>query len=630
MAAQQKYLYQYAYLDGSSFKAVENNNLYNDERGKAEILQNYNHNSLNLNFKAGSHTAKALSVLLANIEVGLILKAISHADIVSQTLDVYDLVKIGNISMTPNLHFYEVGGEFLSNQINNVDFLTRRTFVSLDPPLGGLVSDAIPFDPFVEINDGTNTYNVNAETLTNGMVSFYYPTGNDEGAPVKLIDLRDLDAFEITFSDNSIPANFLSGFVNEGCTMKISNAGSIMKIGDNAFANSKFKNIIANFTGIRELGSGVQLAKTGGTITTENPMGLEAYESLRITLTNDVKEIDGLIIASDFFASGAKKLLNDNCNALRYLRGTLTEIKNCTIVEDFADLTNLDMSEVIFDNCNFEVDQIFNANPATRTLTIRNCNQKSTGEQVFTFTGFEGKIIIENSFKSAEAIYVVDDEAAYALKIDNNSFINVGENSGSLNKVLSSENRNFTPVTGATDGFLRINGNNIVSFSGNNYLTTDNQIVEIPVIESIEFPVHRKWDLENGSFSFVHFYIPTGDVLYLYDNETKESYLQRFINKSFMKLTHAPNLSIKILGSQLLEILLSNDCFTVNNDGSNPQLHIRIYNNLPADFNYSMIARNDTSFLLGENTYIMIENDTNDLLKNALAGAYPEYNYPLP
>lgn len=627
MSAQQKYLYQYAYLDGSSFKAVENNNLYNDERGAAEILQNYNHNSLNLNFKAGAHTAKALSVLLANNEVGLILKPISHADIVSQTLDVYDLVKIGNISMTPNLHFYEVGGEFLSNQINNVDFLTRRTFVSLDPPIGGLVSsDAIPFDPFVEINDGTNDYIINAETLTNGMVSFYYPTGDDTGAPVELIDLRDLDVFAITFSDNSIPANFLSGFVNEECIMKISNAGSIMKIGDGAFANSKFANIEANFTGIRELGSGVQLAKTGGTITTENPMGLEAYEDLKIALTNDVKEIDGLIIASDFFASGSKKLLNDNCNALRYLRGTLTEIKNCTIVEDFEDLTNLDMSEVIFDNCNFAVNQNFDANPETRTLTIRNCNQKSTGAQEFVFTGFKGKIIIENSFKSAEARYDVDDEAAYALQIDNNSFINVGVNSGSLNKVLSSENRNFTPVTGATGGFLRINGNNIVSFSGNNYLTTDNQILTIPAIEEIVFPLYRKWDLENGNFSFVHFDLLT-DLLYLYNDATKEGYLKQFINNSFMKFTHAPYLSIHILGSQLLEILLTNDCFTVNNDGSNPPLGINIFNDLPADFNYSMIARNDTSFLLWEDTDIGLLNDTNGLLKNALSAAYPEYNY---
>jgi len=48
------------------------------------------------------------------------------------------------------------------------------------------------------------------------------------------------------------------------------------------------------------------------------------------------------------------------------------------------------------------------------------------------FTGFKGSIIIENSFKSAEAIYVVDDAAAYALKIDNNSFINAGANSGSI------------------------------------------------------------------------------------------------------------------------------------------------------------------------------------------------------
>ena len=626
MAAQQKYLYQYAYLDGSSFKAVENNNLYNDERGEAEILQNYNHNSLNLNFKAGTHTAKALSVLLANSDVGLILKAISHADIVSQTLDVYDLVKIGNISMTPNLHFYEVGGEFLSNQINNVDFLTRRTFVILDPPIGGLVSDAIPFDPFVKINDGTNDYIVNAETLTNGMVSFYYPTGNDEGAPVKLIDLRDLDAFEITFSDNSIPANFLSGFVNEECTIEITNAGSIMKIGDGAFANSKFANIEANFTGIRELGSGVQLAKTGGTITTDNPMGLVPYDDLKIALTNDVKEIDGLIIASDFFASGSKKLLNDNCNALKYLRGTLTEIKNCTIVEDFEDLTNLDMSNVIFDNCNFEVNQNFDANPETRTLTIRNCNQESTGEQVFTFTGFLGKIIIENSFKSAEAIYVVDDEAAYALKIDNNSFINAGDNSGSLNKVLSNENRNLTPVTGATDGFLRINGNNIVRFSGNNYLTTENEILEIPAIEEIVFPVHRKWDLENGNFSFVHFDLLM-NALNLYNGATMESYFKQFINKSFMKFTNAHGLRIYILGSQLLEILLANNCFTVNNDGSNPLLGIHIYNNLPADFNYSMIARSDTSFLLGANVDIWLSNDTNGLLMNALSAAYPEYTY---
>jgi hypothetical protein len=309
------------------------------------------------------------------------------------------------------------------------------------------------------------------------------------------------------------------------------------------------------------------------------------------------------------------------------LRGTLTEIKNCTIVEDFEDLENLDMSEVIFDNCTFEVSQSFDANPETRTLTIRNCNQKSTGSQTFKFTGFKGSIIIENSFKSAEAIYVVDDTAAYALEIDNNSFINVGAQSGSLNKVLSNENRNFTPVTGVTGGFLRINGNNIVSFSGNNYLTTDNQILEISAIEEIVFPVYRKWDLENGNFSFVHFGLLLTDVIYFYNNATKESYLKQFINKSFMKFTNAPNIKIIILGSQLLEILLANDCFTVNNDGSNPQLWIQIYNDLPADFNYSMIARNNTSFLLWENTTINIFNDTNYFLRNALSASYPEYDY---
>ena len=94
-----------------------------------------------------------------------------------------------------------------------------------------------------------------------------------------------------------------------------------------------------------------------------------------------------------------------------------------------------------------------------------------------------------------------------------------------------------------------------------------------------------------------------------------------------MKFTHNHTLYINILGSQLLEILLANDCFTTNNANPETQLRIHIYNDLPADFNYSMIVRNDTSFLLGENVYIYLYNDTNDLLKNALSAAYPEYNY---
>jgi len=168
-----------------------------------------------------------------------------------------------------------------------------------------------------------------------------------------------------------------------------------------------------------------------------------------------------------------------------------------------------------------------------------------------------------------------------------------------------------------------------VSFSGNNYLTTDNQILEIPAITSIKFPLYRKWDLENGNFSFVHFDIPLGfGAMFLYNDVTMESYLQRFTNKSFMKFTHVHNMHIFILGSQLLEILLSNDCFTVNDDDDlNLLLRIKLHNDLPADFNYSMIARNNTSFLLGGNTNIDLLNDTNDLLKNALSAAYPEYTY---
>lgn len=617
MSAQQKYLYQYAYLDGSSFNAVENNNLYNDERGAAEILQNYNHNSLNLNFKAGEHTAKALSVLLANSEVGLILKAISHADIVSQYLDVYDLVKIGNINLSPNIHFYEVGGEFLSSQINNVDFLTRRVI-----PVN--IGD-IPMDDFVftKINDGTNDYFVNAKVLTNGTTSFYYPTGSETGDPVALIDLRDFNAFSIKFNGDTIPDDFLSEFINTDCVMTIENAGSIMKIGNNVFANSEFSNIVANFTGIREIGSGVNLAKTGGTITTENPLGLVAYDDLTLQLTNDVKEIDGLIIASDFFASDSKKLLNDTCNALSHYKGVLTEIKNCNIVEDFADLTNLNMAEVVFDNCTFKVSQDFSSNPGTRTLTIRNCNQESTGAQVFTFTGFDGSIIIENSFKSATAEYVVDDTAAYALEIDNDSFINAGANSGSLNKVLTNENRDLPELL---DGgaFLQINGNHIVSFSGTSFLTTGGTILTIPTISNIVFSVYQKWDLANGNFAFSNFFTIAATLL-LYFNGTKESYLKGFVNKAFYKFTSGVDeITVYILASQLLDILTRDRCLT-----SSGLVIINVYNNLPNDFNYLEIARNDTSFIFDNATAagMVMQNDPDDLLKNALQQAYPEYIY---
>lgn len=617
MSAQQKYLYQYAYLDGSSFNAVENNNLYNDERGGAEMLQNYNHNSLNLSFKAGEHTAKALSVLLANSEVGLILEPITHTDLVNENLDVYDLVKIGNVNLSPNLHFYEVGGEFLSNQINNVDFLTRRILYVAH---GEEDSDIV----FATINDGTNDYIINAAILTHGITSFYYPTGDEEGAPLALIDLRDMAAFSITFSGNTIPDYFLSGFVNAACEMTITNAISIMRIGDNAFANSEFSNIIANFSGIRELGSGVKLAKTGGEITTTNPLGLVAYADLSIVITNEVAEIDNLIIASDFFASGSQKLLNDNCNALSHFKGTLTEIKNCTIVEDFADLTNLDMSEVIFDNCTFAVSQDFSGNVATRTLTIKNCNQENTGTQEFTFTGFSGSIIIENSFKSTEAEYIVDDAAAYALTIDNYSFINAGADSGSLNKVLSNENRNLTPEIEEA-AFLRINDNNIVSFSGTSFLTTSGTVLTITEITSIVFSANRKWNLQNGNFSFATFDIMT-NLLVLYDTDTKVSYLTGFINKAFYKFTGiVGSITVYILASQLLDILMKEKCMV-----SDFHCDVRIYNDLPAGFNYLTIARNDGSFIFDNAKFanVVMQNDDDDLLKNAIQAAYPEYIYP--
>jgi len=329
-----------------------------------------------------------------------------------------------------------------------------------------------------------------------------------------------------------------------------------------------------------------------------------------------------LIIASDFFA-GSKKLINDTCNALRHLRGALTEIKNSTIVEDFKDLTNLDNSNVTFDNCTFEVDQEFNANPETRTLTIRNCNQQSTGAQVFKFTGFAGTIIIENSFKSSNASYDVDDTAAYKLIIDNNSFINAGTNSGSLNKVLSRENRNLPPLVDS-GAFLRINGYNILSFSGNNYLTIDGQLLTIDEITSLEFSIYKKWDLKNGNFAFTQWDLHT---IYLYNSSDFKSYIKEFTNGSFFKMKmKKQTVAFYILASQLLEILKCENCFTTCLT-STFHLRLHIYNDLPSDFNYFEIIRNESSLKFKNHTKIVITNDPDDLLRNALQAAYPEYVY---
>ena len=54
---------------------------------------------------------------------------------------------------------------------------------------------------------------------------------------------------------------------------------------------------------------------------------------------------------------------------------------------------------------------------------------------------------------------------------------------------------------------------------------------------------------------------------------------------------------------------------------------IIVYNDLPSNFNYLEFQRNDTSFLFDNSSTIATLNDADDLLKNALSAAYPEYTY---
>ena len=51
------------------------------------------------------------------------------------------------------------------------------------------------------------------------------------------------------------------------------------------FANSEFSNIIANFTGIREIGSNVKIGENRRNYQQlENPLGLVAYDDLKIQM----------------------------------------------------------------------------------------------------------------------------------------------------------------------------------------------------------------------------------------------------------------------------------------------------------------------------------------------------------
>jgi hypothetical protein len=242
---------------------------------------------------------------------------------------------------------------------------------------------------------------------------------------------------------------------------------------------------------------------------------------------------------------------------------------------------------------------------------------------VFTFTGFEGKIIIENSFKSAEASYVIDDAAAYSLEIDDNSFINAGENSGSLNKVLPNQNRSLPELVGPGGGFLQINDENIVNFSGNSCLTIDGEIVIIPKIKIIEFSNYKPWNLKNGNFAFAQWDLAT---IYLYNLSNFKSYIKEFTNGSFFKMKMKQPADFFILASQLLEILKCENCFTTYLTSAG-DFKLRIHNDLPSDFNYFEIVRNENSLKFENDTKIVITNDPNDLLRNALQAAYPEYIY---
>lgn len=565
------YYIQYCFKNAVNFGARENTTLYDDNKGRALMLANNNHDVMILNIDCAEHTAIALFGLLANSYVNV--QYYNH----DGTKVFANILKVGDIASSYSGNYYQLSSEFLYK------------FVPV---------------PRKVIPGGTADVSVDGYRVPDWIfcLPYYNLSFWDENLGVEYDNnLHTAEEIMFRFDNNRIPDNFLRTLKNPNLTIKIRNSEMINEIGDNAFP-VRVADIYAGFKKIDKLGKNVKLAaKTG-------PRTYAAYNNVQLNLSPEIKKVDNLKIAKQFFCNDVE-VVNDRVGTVQYVAGNIDKVTNSTIGVDVYGIKGIN-SRCVFEDCEFEANQTF-----IGQFELINCNQKQNHAraETFDFTNFTGKVV--NSFRNIANDLKYKTATTINFEIDENSFLNANSTDNSLNLVLSNQNRRLsTPAT--TNIFCRINYAVMQQFNiGSNgiitYVNYQNGIATTGTITALSIP--NDYDLNLGNFENARFGVAI-------DFSSRNF---KFIDNSFNNISFPPEATVTIAASQLIDIISVRNCFNCPAGLS----YIKIVNDLPETFDYSTIITNLTSFQFPALQSVSVSADPTSALIEALKRAYPQYKY---
>ena len=549
------YLYHYAYFDDLNFLHKENSNIYDNNRGKAQRITNFNYNFANIKILAPLHTARALGVLLSNDFVNFEFK--NHED-KKVFLNIVKLSELGEQRATNGL--IELTADY--------NYLEIPKASKILPPIKD-----VDFQVFFE-GEATLDVNLPSSIFTLGYANLYfYDVENDLELYINIgKELEDTD-FYFGFKNGKIPDNFLQG-LNFDSPLKLYfiRDVAISDIGDGAFQNSNIAIMQDLF--LEKIGKNVDInVDVDGGNLFFNPSKKWIFDNVKIhkptaSLNFDLtlKNYESLEIL-DFFPDGAvAKIENSNFSAYTFQKGKFKKtavLENCKFTQNRISFSNTNITLI---NCEFDRDDL--------------------GTAEVNLEVFGGKIV--NSFNTANLL--VDTDNVIGFEVDNRSFKSVSEENNALNTILDGFGRNFSEPADPEllKGVVKIQigdgGDGSISYLKNCFINKSSNLIigtrinnEVTSLNMDECSLTFK---DNFNFATSNF-----DGLFSQELDFAKAKNLIFQPNTFQDV----EVNILSLTSEQLLMALQTANFFETKKMSNQAIHI--INNLPTDFDFSILMQ---------------------------------------
>lgn len=571
------HLYHYAYFDELNFLHKENSNIYDNNRGKAHRITNFNYNFANIKILAPLHTARALGVLLSNDFVNFEFKNHEGKKVY---LNIVKLSELGEQRATNGL--IELTADY--------NYLEIRKASKILPPVKEV--------DFQVIFEGEPTLDVNlpSSIFTLGYANLdFYDIENDFHLDIFLGgNLEDTDYY-FGFKNGKIPDNFLQG-LNFDNPLKLHFIGdvAISDIGDGAFQNSNIAIMQDLF--LEKIGKNVDINVdfAGGKLFF-NPSKKWIFDNVEIhnpisSLNFDLtlKNYESLDVLQYFPDGSVAKIENSNFSSYTFMK---EKLKKTAVLE----------------NCKFKQANI---SFSDTNITLINCefDRDDLGITRVDLRVFGGKIV--NSFKTANLL--VDTDNVIGFEVDNRSFKSVSDQNNALNTILDGFGRNFSEPADPEilKGVVKIQigeGEGApISYLKNCFINkSSNQIIGTKINNEVTSLDMDECDLtfkDNFNFATSNF-----DGLFC-----KELHFENAKNLIFQPNTFQDVEvgKLYLTSRQLLMALQTANFFETKKTDNQS---IIIINDLPTDFDFSILMQipDNGSFQINSNyKYIFVIRDT--------------------